>query len=141
MHAADVPQCAATEVKPRAARNWKEEVAERPANAPAKRGEPPPLVPFSRQDQPQQLTMDLGRRFEWKRFEMEFISRFTALPDSARVSILAAVMTGDYTTPTCPRGDVKLIARVNDTDLTSFWGCPKYPKCRYTLDTRAAPET
>lgn len=67
----------------------------------------------------------------------EFQARFNALPEEPRRAILAEMTTGDYTTPTCPRCDVKLVRRDNAADGSSFWGCRNYPRCRYTLNATA----
>ncbi len=65
----------------------------------------------------------------------ELAARFNQLPEGERRRILAAVTAGDYTTPTCPNCDVKLVPRGEDR---SFWGCPRYPRCRYTMIARRA---
>jgi hypothetical protein len=65
----------------------------------------------------------------------ELAARFNRLTEGERQRILAAVTTGDYTTPTCPNCDVKLVLRGEDR---SFWGCPRYPRCRYTMIARRA---
>lgn len=46
---------------------------------------------------------------------------------------------GDYTTPTCPNCDIKMLKRKGkDRD---FWGCSNYPRCRNTLQIRKTNTT
>jgi restriction system protein len=67
----------------------------------------------------------------------EVVTRFNGLPTAVRQAILAEVTNGDYTTPTCPRCDIKLLLRDNAKDQSSFWGCRNYPRCHYTMKARA----
>lgn len=43
---------------------------------------------------------------------------------------------GDYTTPTCPKCDKKMVKRVGKEKGNEFWGCANYPKCRNILQMR-----
>lgn len=45
---------------------------------------------------------------------------------------------GDYTTPTCPSCDIKLIKR--SSEKGEFWGCPNYPRCKTKLNIRKKSE-
>jgi restriction system protein len=65
-----------------------------------------------------------------------FLAAFNALPEPDRRRILTTVTEGDYTTPSCPSCDVKLVRR---GEGSSFWGCPRFPRCRYTLSARSRP--
>jgi restriction system protein len=56
----------------------------------------------------------------------DFVRRFNALPLESCREILAEVTAGDYTTPTCPRCDEKMVWRQADRP---FWGCRNYPRC------------
>lgn len=66
------------------------------------------------------------------------LADINALPESDRSAILQQVTAGDYTTPTCPRCDVKMVRRTgSDGD---FWGCVNYskrPSCRQTFKMRS----
>ncbi len=62
-----------------------------------------------------------------------FIARFNRLSILARERIIRDVTTGDYTTPSCPRCAAKLELRGNEVAGMSFWGCRRYPVCRYTM--------
>ncbi|MFZ2727644.1 MAG: restriction endonuclease, partial [Methylococcaceae bacterium] len=41
---------------------------------------------------------------------------------------------GDYTTPTCPSCDTKMLKR--NSEKGEFWGCRHYPKCKTILNVR-----
>lgn len=43
---------------------------------------------------------------------------------------------GDYTTPTCPNCDKKMLKRTGKNSGGEFWGCANYPKCKNTLQVR-----
>jgi len=56
------------------------------------------------------------------------------MPDHKQEDLLRVITEGDYTTPTCPNCDIKLIARKVSKGKNAgnrFWGCKNYPKCRY----------
>ncbi len=67
----------------------------------------------------------------------DMLSKINALSESDRTEILRRITAGDYTTPTCPRCDVKMVRRTgSDGD---FWGCVNYskrPSCRQTFKMR-----
>jgi hypothetical protein len=67
-----------------------------------------------------------------------FLEKLNSLPEADRIELLHDVTQGDYTTPTCPRCDVKMVLRTgSDGD---FWGCPNYskrPSCRQTFNLRS----
>jgi restriction system protein len=62
----------------------------------------------------------------------QFLARYQELPDGDRRRILTEVTAGDYTTPTCPSCDVKLIWRENG----QFWGCRRFPRCSVKIYRR-----
>lgn len=43
---------------------------------------------------------------------------------------------GDYTTPTCPNCNKKMVKRVGKEKGNEFWGCSNYPRCRNILQIR-----
>ena len=55
-----------------------------------------------------------------------FCDRFVLLPVDVKARILAEVTAGDFTTPTCPHCDVKL---VRTTAEVRFWSCVNAPRC------------
>lgn len=66
----------------------------------------------------------------------KLLSLILDLPESAQSKLLATITAGDYTTPTCPSCDIKLVKRTASKGRnkgSSFWGCRHFPKCRYTL--------
>ncbi len=64
------------------------------------------------------------------------VARFNALPASQRGEILAEVTTGDYTTPTCRRCDLKLVLATADDGQPRQWCCPRTPQCTFALPVR-----
>lgn len=64
------------------------------------------------------------------------VARFNALPASKRGEILAEVTTGDYTTPTCRRCDLKLVLAAADEGQPRQWRCPRTPRCTFSLPVR-----
>lgn len=43
---------------------------------------------------------------------------------------------GDFTTPTCPNCDKKMVKRVGKEKGKEFWGCSNYPRCKNILQMR-----
>ena len=75
---------------------------------------------------------------EWaKNKPMELISgahlleRLNRLDPKPREALLTRITAGDYTTPTCPKCDIKLVKRCGTNG--EFWGCSSYPRCRQTM--------
>lgn len=57
-----------------------------------------------------------------------------ALPADTQSNLLKKITAGDYTTPTCPTCDIKMIKRTSkksNSDGLPFWGCGNFPKCRH----------
>lgn len=52
-----------------------------------------------------------------------FIEKLNALPDSARNEVMQVVMSGDVTTPTCPKCDARMVRSADDPAL---WHCPTH---------------
>lgn len=70
---------------------------------------------------------------------MRFLALLEGLPEEVSVQLLNEVTRGDYTTPTCPKCDIKMVRRTVRRGPYSgepFWGCPNYssfPRCRQTF--------
>jgi hypothetical protein len=58
----------------------------------------------------------------------EFLEKLTALDAGTREALFEEITAGDYTTPTCPSCDEKMVRR-EGKDGASFWGCRNFPKC------------
>lgn len=56
----------------------------------------------------------------------DLVLRLGQLTEPVRRGILSEVTEGDYTTPSCPACERKMVWR----EKPAFWGCPKYPSCR-----------
>jgi restriction system protein len=53
-----------------------------------------------------------------------------------RLKLVRFLERTDYTTPTCPNCEVKLVERIAKSGKAmgqSFWGCKNYPRCRYIM--------
>lgn len=66
----------------------------------------------------------------------ELLKRLRALDPGKVEALLAEVTEGDYTTPTCPRCDIKLVMRAPANGRSHFWGCTRYPRCDYKMRIR-----
>ncbi|MEZ5413685.1 MAG: restriction endonuclease [Opitutaceae bacterium] len=62
----------------------------------------------------------------------DLIAMFSTLPKEQQASILAQITSGDFTTPTCPSCNVKLVLRSEG----KFWGCRNYPRCKTKIYAR-----
>jgi restriction system protein len=63
----------------------------------------------------------------------DLINRIKKLPAEIQTELLDIATKGDYTTPSCPRCDKKMVVRKAKNSDSKFWGCSNFPKCRYTL--------
>jgi restriction system protein len=52
-------------------------------------------------------------------------------------ALLAHAYQGEYWRPTCASCGSKLVKRTARNRSAGFWGCPAYPRCRFTLPMRA----
>jgi len=67
------------------------------------------------------------------------LERLGSLPEPHRSELLREATLGDYTTPTCPRCDEKMVLRSGPDG--EFWGCRYFsrrPSCRQTFKLRTA---
>jgi hypothetical protein len=69
------------------------------------------------------------------------LEKLNSLSESDRSELLRDATLGDYTTPTCPRCDVKMMVRHGKNG--DFWGCPNFRlrrprQCRQTFKLRDA---
>ena len=63
--------------------------------------------------------------------QIKIIESFTSEQQNYLYRIATA---GDYTTPTCPHCDKKMIRR--QSNEKEFWGCSNYPRCKNILQIR-----
>ena len=63
-----------------------------------------------------------------------FLSMLKRLPDERNSQLLALVVEGDYTVPTCPECGLKMIVRQHEQ--ARYWGCRAYPRCKAVLAMR-----
>ena len=53
-------------------------------------------------------------------------------------ALLQHAYEGEYWRPTCASCGSRLIERAARKQGTGFWGCPSYPRCKFTLPMSAA---
>jgi hypothetical protein len=66
----------------------------------------------------------------------QFLELIKRLPDDKQQHLLNIAMEGDYSTPTCPQCDVKMVKRESSKGRSAggyFWGCVNYPRCKQTF--------
>ena len=64
------------------------------------------------------------------------VTMFNALSEDQLKSHLANGLDGDYSTPTCPNCNQKMVSRTATKGKSagnSFWGCANYPRCKQTF--------
>lgn len=66
------------------------------------------------------------------------VARFNALPSAKRGEILSEVTSGDYTTPSCRRCDLKLVLAAAEAGQPRLWSCPRTPRCTFTMPVRVS---
>ena len=54
-----------------------------------------------------------------------FLEKLNALPPAARTEIMQSVSAGDYSVPSCPKCEAKM---VRSTDEPPVWRCPNHPE-------------
>jgi restriction system protein len=67
---------------------------------------------------------------------LEFFDRIQSLTESEQRLIYTNIVDKDYTTPTCPSCDIKMVERIAKRGRNqgqTFWGCPAYPNCHQTF--------
>jgi restriction system protein len=70
----------------------------------------------------------------------DFLQLIKRLPEDKQQHLLNVALEGDYSTPTCPQCDVKMVRRESSKGRNAggyFWGCCNYPRCKQTLVYRA----
>lgn len=60
----------------------------------------------------------------------ELLKQVLGLPEPDQKTLLAHVTRGDYTTPSCPKCEIKLVLREGKNGKSDYWGCPQFRSCR-----------
>jgi restriction system protein len=60
-----------------------------------------------------------------------FLEMLKHLPEGRSMQLLAVAIKGNYTIPTCPRCEMKMVHRKGP--MGDFWGCRNYPTCVQNL--------
>jgi len=64
------------------------------------------------------------------------LERIQELPPEKKDSLMKKATHGDYSTPTCPKCNVKMVSREAKKGTNAgkvFWGCRNYPRCKQTF--------
>jgi restriction system protein len=64
----------------------------------------------------------------------EFLQKIENLVTDKRAALLGVATKGDFTTPTCPSCDKKMVKRKPKRGGEEFWGCRNYPRCKQTFN-------
>lgn len=59
----------------------------------------------------------------------ELLAQIKSLDAGQQNELLAHVTRGDYTTPTCPKCDIKMVRREGGGGKSDFWGCKNFRRC------------
>ncbi len=65
----------------------------------------------------------------------KMIDMIRSLPNERQMDMLATATAGDFTTPSCPKCETKMVPRQSGA-YPPFWGCARYPRCRGKLGMR-----
>lgn len=66
----------------------------------------------------------------------DLVKNIKRLSKEKQATLYQIATKGDYTTPTCPSCDKKMLKRTGKNSGGEFWGCANYPKCKNTLQVR-----
>ena len=67
---------------------------------------------------------------------LELVKILNRLPKEKRQTVNEKILTENYTTPTCPQCNIKMVlrtARKGKNAGSQFWGCPTFPRCTQTI--------
>ncbi|MGH8539140.1 MAG: restriction endonuclease [Stenotrophobium sp.] len=59
----------------------------------------------------------------------ELLTQIKTLESNQQAYLLEQVTRGDYTTPTCPNCDIKMVRREGKGGKVDFWGCRNFRRC------------
>lgn len=59
----------------------------------------------------------------------DLLAQIKSLDAEQQKELLAHVTRGDYSTPTCPKCDIKMIRREGSGGKSDFWSCKNFRKC------------
>lgn len=58
------------------------------------------------------------------------LQQIKTLAEPQQAELLQHITRGDYTTPSCPKCEAKMVRRPGKNGKPDFWGCPQYPRCK-----------
>lgn len=68
----------------------------------------------------------------------DLLRKIAATRPEDQAALLQLATAGDFTTPTCPSCGIKMVERVAQKTGERFWGCRRFPNCRYTMAQRSS---
>ena len=60
----------------------------------------------------------------------ELLAQLKTLPQAQSAALLRHVTRGDYTTPSCPKCEIKMIRKPGKAGRSDYWSCPNFGSCR-----------
>ncbi len=60
----------------------------------------------------------------------ELLRQLQTLPEAEQTALLRHVTRGDFSTPSCPKCEIKMIRRTGRAGRSDFWSCPRFGSCR-----------
>lgn len=60
----------------------------------------------------------------------ELLAQLLTLPQIERTALLQHVTRGDYSTPSCPKCEVKMIRKPGQPGRSDYWACANFRACR-----------
>lgn len=60
----------------------------------------------------------------------ELLAQLQPLPQAESAALLSHVTRGDFSTPGCPKCEIKMTRKAGRAGQSDFWSCPKFGSCR-----------
>jgi hypothetical protein len=60
----------------------------------------------------------------------ELLRQLQTLAEAERTALLSHVTRGDFSTPSCPKCEIKMIRKAGRAGRSDFWSCPNFGSCR-----------
>ncbi|HXS53987.1 MAG TPA: restriction endonuclease [Usitatibacter sp.] len=68
----------------------------------------------------------------------DLLRKIAATRPEDQAALLQLATAGDFMTPTCPSCGIKMVERVAQKTGEKFWGCVRFPNCRFTMPQRSS---
>ena len=60
----------------------------------------------------------------------ELLRQLLMLAESERTALLSQVTRGDFSTPSCPKCEIKMTRKAGRAGRSDFWSCPRFGSCQ-----------